>query len=72
VSGCCSKGSHGRQGWTSGSRRSSPPSILRDVFIELDASLGIAQQSCQCDLMIEESVIAQILAITLDKVEGVE
>jgi hypothetical protein len=66
------QGIAGSPGWLSDSRRSSPPSILRDVFIELDASLGIAQQPCQCDLMIEESVIAQILAITLDKVAGVE
>jgi hypothetical protein len=37
-----------------------------------DASLGLAQQSRQRSLPIQERETAQVLAIMLDQVEGVE
>jgi hypothetical protein len=40
--------------------------------LKQDTSLGIAQQLCQRGLTTEESGIAHILAVMLDKVEGVE
>jgi hypothetical protein len=46
--------------------------VLRDVFIELDASLGIAQQPRQRSLAIKKRATAQILAIKLDQVERIE
>jgi hypothetical protein len=46
--------------------------ILGDVFVQQDASLGIAQQARQRSLPVQEWDIAQILAIMLDQVEGVE
>ena len=46
--------------------------ILRNVFVEQDACLGIAQQSRQRGLAIEEREIAEILAVVLDQVEGIE
>jgi hypothetical protein len=42
------------------------------VFVQQDATLGIAQQARQCRFAVQERQIAQILAIMLDKVEGVE
>jgi putative intracellular protease/amidase len=46
--------------------------IPGDVFVEHDARLGIAQQSRQRGLAVEKRAIAQILAIALDQVEGIE
>jgi hypothetical protein len=46
--------------------------IFDNVFVKQDASLSIAQQACQRGLAFEERATAQILAITLDQVEGVE
>jgi hypothetical protein len=40
--------------------------VLGEVFIEQDASRGIAQQPCQCGLAVEERAIAHILAVVLD------
>jgi hypothetical protein len=38
--------------------------ILGNVFIEQDASLGIAQQPCQRGLTLEEREIAHIFAVS--------
>jgi hypothetical protein len=46
--------------------------ILDDVFVQQDAWLGLAQQSRQRRLAVQEWEIAQIPAIMLDQVEGVE
>jgi hypothetical protein len=46
--------------------------ILGDVFIEQDASLDSAQQQRQGGLAVEQRAIAQILAVALDQVEGIE
>jgi hypothetical protein len=46
--------------------------VLGDVLVEQDAGLGIAQQARQRGLSVEERAIAQILAVMLDQVEGVE
>ena len=46
--------------------------ILGDVFVEQDAGVGIAQQPRERGLAVEKGAIAQILAIVLDQVEGVE
>jgi hypothetical protein len=45
--------------------------VLGDVLVEQDAGLDIAQQPRQLGLTVEESAVAQILAIVLDKVDGV-
>jgi hypothetical protein len=37
-----------------------------------DARLGIAQQSRQRDLAVEERAIAQILTVVLEEIEGVQ
>jgi hypothetical protein len=47
-------------------------SILGDVFVQRDASFGVAQQARQGRLAVEEWKIAQILAIMLDQGEGIE
>jgi hypothetical protein len=47
-------------------------SILDDVFVQQDAGLGVAQQSHQRSLSVQEWEITQILAIMLDQIEGVE
>src|SRR5215470_12510028 len=46
--------------------------VLRNVFIEQNASLGTAQQSRQRGLAVQERAIAQTLAIGLDQVESIE
>jgi hypothetical protein len=46
--------------------------ILGSVFVEKDGSLGIAEQSRQRRLAIEERKTTQVLPIMLDQVEGVE
>ena len=46
--------------------------VLDNVFIEQEASLGIAQQLRQRGLAVEKWEIAHILAVVLDKVERVE
>jgi hypothetical protein len=46
--------------------------ILGDVFVEQDARFGVAQQTRQGDLPVEERAIAQILAVVLNQVEGIE
>jgi hypothetical protein len=46
--------------------------VLGDVFIEQDASPGVAQQPRQRGLAIEERAIAHILALMLDEVEGIK
>src|SRR5258708_9344849 len=46
--------------------------ILGDVFVKQDAGLGIAQQSRKHGLAIEKRPIAQVLAIVLDQIKGVE
>jgi hypothetical protein len=46
--------------------------ISGDMFIEQDMSVGTAQQSRQRGLAIEERMIAQILAIVLDQIEGIQ
>jgi hypothetical protein len=46
--------------------------VFRNVFVEQDAGLGIAQESRQCGLAIEEREISKILAILLDQVKRVE
>jgi hypothetical protein len=45
--------------------------ILRNVFVEHDARLGLAQPR-QRGLAVEEPEIAQVLTIVLDKVKGLE
>jgi hypothetical protein len=42
------------------------------VFVEQDARLGIAKQPRQRSLAVEEWALAQIVAIMLDQVEGIE
>jgi hypothetical protein len=42
------------------------------VFVEKDVRLEIAQQPRQRGLAAKERAIAQILAIVLDQVEGIE
>jgi hypothetical protein len=54
----------------SGTHGRSP--ILGDVFVQQDACLSIAQQPRQRRLPVEKREIAQILAIMLDNVEGIE
>jgi hypothetical protein len=51
---------------------SQTPAIFGDVFVEQDASLGIAQQLRQRGLTVGERAIVQILAVMLDQVEGVQ
>jgi hypothetical protein len=46
--------------------------ILDNVFVEQNASLGIAQQACQRRLAVEKREIAQILTVMLDQIEGIE
>jgi hypothetical protein len=46
--------------------------ILGDVSVKQDACLGIAQQPRQHSLALKKRAIAQILAIMLDKVEGIK
>jgi hypothetical protein len=46
--------------------------ILGDVFVQQDARFGLAQQPRQRRLPVQEREIAQILAIMLDQVKGVE
>jgi len=46
--------------------------VLGDVFVEQDASLGIAQQPRQRSLAVEEWAIAHVLAVMLDEVEEVK
>jgi hypothetical protein len=46
--------------------------IPGDVFVEPDARFSIAQQPRQCGLAFEEREIAQVLAIVLDQVEGIQ
>ena len=44
--------------------------VLNGMFVEQDASPGIAQQPRQRGLALEEWAIAHILAVMLDVVEG--
>ena len=46
--------------------------IPGNVFVEQDVSVGTAQQTRQCGLAVQEREIAQIPAILLDQVEGIE
>jgi hypothetical protein len=46
--------------------------ILFNVSVEQNARLGIAQQPRERSLAVEERAIAQILAVVLDQIEGVE
>jgi hypothetical protein len=46
--------------------------IFDNVFVRQDVCLGVAQQPLQRSLPAQEREIAQILAIMLDQVEGVE
>jgi hypothetical protein len=46
--------------------------IFVNVLVKQDASLSIAQQARERSLSVQERESAQILAIMLDKVEGVE
>jgi hypothetical protein len=46
--------------------------IFNNVFVEQNASLDTAQQARQRRLPVQEWKFAKILAIMLDKVEGVE
>ena len=45
--------------------------VLSDVFVQQDAWLAVAQQSRERGLALKKWVIAQILALMLDRVEGV-
>jgi hypothetical protein len=44
--------------------------VVRDVFVEEDAHVGIAQQPRQRGLAVEEWAIAQIIAVMLDQVDA--
>jgi hypothetical protein len=46
--------------------------ILGDVFVEQDTCLSVAQEPPQRSLPVQEWEIAQVFAIMLDQVEGVE
>jgi hypothetical protein len=46
--------------------------ILGDVVVAQDASIGLAQQPRQRGLALKERATAQIVAIMLDQVEGIE
>jgi hypothetical protein len=46
--------------------------IFDNVFVQQDAGLGIAQPASQRGLALKKRAIAQILAIVLDQVDGVE
>jgi hypothetical protein len=46
--------------------------ILGDVFVEQDARLDATQEARQRCLAVKEGALAQILAIMLDQVEGIE
>jgi len=46
--------------------------VLSEMFVEQDASVGLAQQPRQRGLAVEERPITQILAITPDQIKRVE
>jgi hypothetical protein len=46
--------------------------LVGNVFVKQDACLGVAQQPRQRGLSVQEWEIAQILAIVLDQVKGIE
>jgi len=46
--------------------------VLGNVFVEQDARLDMAQQPRQRGFAVEEWTIAQILAVMLDQIEGIE
>jgi hypothetical protein len=46
--------------------------VLGDVFVEQNVCLGVAQQSRQRGLAVQERETAHILAVMLDQVEGIE
>ncbi len=52
--------------------RENDSTILGDVFVKQDARFSIAQQSRQSCFAFEKREIAQIFAVMLDQVEGVE